>query len=86
MAPSNNGEAAKAAELVSDFVQMWLGEAQRFYEWSQQEGNTWAAADIVDQVSISGVEMFPMVARGIDFGLELLRPWSIAFQERTNNA
>ena len=82
MAPTDGGEAAKAAELVSDAVQMWLTEAQRFYEWTQSSANTWAAEDLVDQASISGVEMFPLVARGIDFGLELLRPWSVAFQER----
>ena len=47
--------------------------------------NTWAAEDIVDQISITGVEMFPLGARSIDFGLDLLRPWSPHSRQRTNN-
>ena len=83
MAPENGGESAAAAKLVSDLVQSWLGEAQRLYDWSQQESNTWAAEDVVDQFSKSAVNMFPLFARGIDFGLELLKPWSQAFEARS---
>ena len=84
MVTENGGEAAQAAKLVSDFVQSGLGEAQRLYDWSQQDDNSWAAEEVVDQFSKSAVNMFPLFARGIDFGLELLRPWSQAFDARQN--
>jgi hypothetical protein len=82
VATEDGGEAAAAAKLVSDLVQSWLGEAQRLYDWSQQDDNSWAAEEVVDQFSKSAVNMFPLFARGIDFGLELLRPWSQAFNAR----
>jgi hypothetical protein len=82
VAPDNGGDSAQAAKLVSDLVQSWLGEAQRLYDWSRQDNNSWAAEDVVDQFSKSAVNMFPLFARGIDYGLELLRPWSQAFDAR----
>lgn len=78
----NGGESAQAAQLVSDLMQSWLEEAQRLYDWSQQPDNAWAAEDVVDQFSKSAVNMFPLFGRSIDFGLELLRPWSQAFAAR----
>jgi hypothetical protein len=84
VAPDSGEESAQATRLVSDLVSSWLGEVQRLYDWSQQPDNSWAAEDVVDQFSKSAVNMFPLFARGIDFGLELLRPWSQAFAERTS--
>ena len=83
MAPSNGGQAAQASELVSDFVQAWLAEVEKLVDWSQDPTNTWKPEDVVDKFSTSGVNLFPLYARGIDFTLGLLRPWSQAFQERT---
>ena len=83
MAPSSGGQSAEASQLVSDFVQACLEEAQVLVDWSQDPNNTWKPEDVVDRFSTTTINLFPLYARGIDFTLGLLRPWAQAFQERT---
>ena len=71
---------------MSDFVQAWLAEAEKLIAWSQDPTNEWKPEDVVDKFSTSGVNLFPLYGRGIDFTLGLLRPWAQAFQERTTSA
>jgi hypothetical protein len=82
LAPSP--EATEAAEIVSDAVQVFLGELQRYYDWTQNPDNEWDAEDVVDQLSLTTMEVLPVLRRSVDLTLELLRPWSAAFQSRVS--
>ena len=83
--PPQNGqspEAAQASEIVSEAVQVFLGELQRYYDLTQDPDNTWDPEDVVDQLSLTTMEVLPVMRRSVDFALELLRPWSTAFNNR----
>ena len=88
MAPGDgqSTEAGQAAAIVSDSVQLFLAELQRYYDWTQDPENQWDPEDVVDQLSITATEALPLIARSVDLTLDLLRPWSKAFQGRVDNA
>jgi hypothetical protein len=74
--------AQKAAAVVSDLVQAWVDEAQRAYDSLQGASEGFAAEDLVDATKSSMERLRPLVQRGIELNLELLRPWSNAFNQR----
>jgi hypothetical protein len=84
VAPGNgqSPEAAAAQAIVSDAVQVFLAELQRYYDMTQDSDNEWDPEDVVDQLSQTTMEVLPVVRRSVDFALELLRPWSAAFNKR----
>ncbi len=88
MAPGSgtSPEAGQAAEIVSEAVQVFLGELQRYHDWTVDPDTKWDAENLVDQISLTSVAVLPVIARSVDFGLELLRPWSQAFEKRVNDA
>jgi len=78
-------EATDAAALVSDMVQVWLGELQRFYARTQDPDATWDAEAFTREASQTIENVLPVVKRSADLTLGLLRPWSSAFQKRATD-
>ncbi|MEY2468836.1 MAG: hypothetical protein QOF21_1534 [Actinomycetota bacterium] len=78
-------EATDAATLVSDMVQVWLGELQRFYDRTQDPDATWDAEAFTSEASRTIENVMPVVKRGAGLTLDLLRPWSSAFQKRASD-
>jgi len=69
----------KAAAVVSDLVQAWVDEVQRFYDNLGTKPNGFAPEDALSETKQSLDRLRPALAKAIDLNLELLRPWSIAF-------
>ncbi len=82
MAPRQSPEAAEAQAIVSEAVQVFLGELQRYYDLTQDPDKNLDAEELVDQLSLTTSEVLPVMRRSVDFALELLRPWSAAYMNR----
>jgi len=78
-------EAAVAASIVSEFVEIGFTELRRLYERARDPESTWRAEDVVGEASATLERMLPVIERSVDLGLALLRPWSAAFQSHTND-
>jgi len=69
----------KAAAIVSDFVQAWIDEAQSFYDALKENDKGFAPKDVTKRTDEVIARLRPIVKRGIELNLDLLRPWSTAF-------
>lgn len=82
---SEDNPAQAAAAIVSDFVQAWVDEVQHFYDGVRSPEGL-AATDVVDETKASLNRLMPIAQRGIALGLDLMRPWSTAFNQRDGDA
>jgi hypothetical protein len=69
----------KAAAIVSDLVQAWIDEAQGFYDALNESNTGFAPEDVTKRTDEVVGRLRPIIKRGIELNLELLRPWSTAF-------
>jgi hypothetical protein len=76
--------AQKAATVVSDLVQAWVDEAQHFYDSLDSHPEGYSAEEAMGQVTQSFGRVRPVLERAIQFNLDLLRPWSTAFSQATD--
>ena len=84
MAPEQSS-AQKAATVVSDLVQAWVAEAQHFYDSLESHPNGYSVEEAMGQANQSFGRVRPVLERAIQFNLELLRPWSTAFSQATDD-
>jgi len=73
--------AQQAATVVSDLVQAWVDEAQRFYDSLETHPEGYNVEEAMGQVTQSFGRVRPVLERAIQFNLDLLRPWSTAFSQ-----
>ena len=81
---SGTSEAAEAAAIVSDAVQLGLNRLQHVYDLAQDDTTTWDADLIVNEATDLVAQVKPVVTRSIDLALGLLRPWAKAFSEQVS--
>jgi hypothetical protein len=77
--------AQKAATVVSDLVQAWVGEAQHFYDSLEANPNGFTVEGLMGEVNQSFGRVRPVLERAIEFNLDLLRPWSEAFNKGSDD-
>ena len=85
-ARAGSPEAAAAAEIVGDLVDIWLRGLRRTYERARDPEATWEMADVANATAEVVEQLMPVVERSIDLGLAYLRPWSQAFTTRVQRA
>ncbi len=83
MGNGGTSEAAQAAAIVSEAVQVGLNQLQHVYELVSDADTTWDAETIKNEASDAIDRATPVITESINLALSLLRPWSKAFSERT---
>ena len=77
-------EAAQAAALVAETIEIGLSELRRIYDLAREPSTRWRPEDAVGEASNVLEHLLPVVEHSIDLALTLLRPWSRAFEARVS--
>jgi hypothetical protein len=83
--PGASPAASAVAGIVSDLTDVWVAQARRLYDRRDAPEEAWVTEDAVSETIDLVEHLTPVLERGIDLTIELLRPWAIALQERRSD-
>lgn len=79
-------EATRAASIVGDLFQAWVGGVQHFYDGVRDADAPVGVEQVLRETSDFVERVMPIAERGVGLTLDLLRPWSKAFADRMPDA
>ena len=83
MSQGSDNPASEASSIFKDGLDIWLTQGRTWFERSK-DSTTWSPEDVVGDTTNLVEHLTPLVQRSIDLGIELLRPWAQAIEERSS--